>query len=209
MVLTHAIQVMRGQTYRLRYRALNGVGWGPYSDLGTALAAQAPTRPAAPTLTAPPSGTALTLGFLESQDDGGSRITSYTLWWSVNYYSASPTFSQVTGYTNSALSYTVSASPDGLVAGQTYAFRLRATNSLSSGAGTSEPSEELIVAAAQPIAQPAAPTRTLSRSTRTALFIEWAESAATEIAVQGYLLYMAEGTAGDFKLVYNGTFNAL
>jgi hypothetical protein len=115
----------------------------------------------------------------------------------------------VAGYTNSALSYTVSASPDGLVAGQTYAFRLRATNSLSSGAGISEPSEELIVAAAQPIAQPAAPTRTLSRSTRTELFIEWVESAATEIAVQGYLLYMAEGAAGDFKLTYNGTFNAL
>jgi hypothetical protein len=118
----------------------------------------------------------------------------------------------VTGYTNSALAYTVSAA-DGLVSGKTYAFRLTATNSLSSGsgfiAGTSEPSEELIVAAASPIAQPAAPTRTLSKSTRTALYITWAESTATEIPVMGYLLYMAEGTAGDFKLVYNGTFNAL
>lgn len=87
------------------------------------------------------------------------------------------------GYTNNALSYTVSASSDGLVAGNTYAFRLRATNSLSSGTGTSEASEELILAAAQPIAQPAAPTRTLATSTRTALFIEWAESVATQIPV--------------------------
>jgi hypothetical protein len=96
-----------------------------------------------------------------------------------------------------------------LVAGKTYAFRVKATNILSSGPGVSEDSEELILAASSPIAQPVAPTRTLSRSTRTSLFIEWAESAATDIPVQGYLLYMAEGTAGDFKLAYNGTYNAL
>jgi hypothetical protein len=66
MLLTHTIPVVRGLTYRLRYRALNGVGWGPYSDIATALAAQAPTRPAAPTHAAPPTGTALTLGFSES-----------------------------------------------------------------------------------------------------------------------------------------------
>ena len=96
-----------------------------------------------------------------------------------------------------------------MVAGKTYAFRLRATNILSGGAGVSEDSEELILAASTPVAQPLAPTRTISMSTRTALFIEWAESTATQIPVQGYLLYMAEGTAGDFKLTYNGTYNAL
>lgn len=92
-----------------------------------------------------------------------------------------------------------------LDSGTTYAFRLTATNSK----GTSEDSEELLVAAAAPVAKPAAPTRVLSESTRTILSIRWSASTATEIPVSGYLLHMSEGTAGDFQLVYNGTRNAL
>lgn len=107
---------MRGRTYRLRYRALNGVGWGPYSDVGTALAAQVPLRPAAPTLAAPPAGTSLTLGFKESEDDGGTPITSYQLWRSSNYQAATPTFTVVSGYAGSAMGYTLTAA-DNLVAG--------------------------------------------------------------------------------------------
>jgi len=59
------------------------------------------------------------------------------------------------------------------------------------------------------VAKPAPPTRNLALSTRSALYIEWQESLATEIEVEGYLLYMAEGLHGDFKAVYNGTANAL
>jgi len=103
------------------------------------------------------------------------------------------------------MSYTLTDSVDGIASGSSYAFRTVAVNSK----GSSPPSLELVVAAAQPVAKPAAPTRNLALSNRTALFIEWAESAATEIAVEGYLLYMSEGLHGDFRLAYNGSSNPL
>lgn len=139
----------------------------------------------------------MTLSFEESADDGGSRVTAYELWMSADHQSASPTFALVAGYSDSAMGYTLTAAVDGLVSGSTYAFRTIATNSK----GSSEPSLELVVAVAQPIAKPAAPTRRLSLSIRTSLYIEWEEAAATEIEVQGYLLYMAEGLGGDYRLV--------
>jgi hypothetical protein len=101
--------------------------------------------------------------------------------------------------------YTLTDSVDGIISGQTYAFRTVAVNEK----GPSAPSQEVVVAAAMPVAKPAPPTRNLAKSTREALQIEWGESSATEIGVLGYMLYMAEGLAGDFKLVYNGTSNAL
>lgn len=145
------------------------------------------------------------LRFEESTDDGGSRISSYELWWSSDYQAATPTFNKVAGYTNNQMGYTVTSTGDGLVSGESYSFRLKAVNSK----GASEYSAELIAAAAAPIAKPAAPTRSIPLSTASSLHIEWAESSATEAPVEGYLLYMAEGYAGDFQVVYNGTLNAL
>jgi len=123
---------------------------------------------------------------------------------SSNYQAASPTFTQVAGYTSSTMGYTLTAS-DGLVGGTMYAFRLVAVNVK----GSSEYSEELIIAAAAPIAKPAAPTRSLAYSNNTSLRIEWAESGATQIEVSGYVLYMSEGLAGNFDPIYNGSLNAL
>merc|ERR1711998_634097 len=109
-----------------------------------------------------------TLSFEESPDDGGARISAYQLEQSSDYETASPTFAQVTGYSNNAMGYTLTAS-DGLVAGTKYAFRFRAVNVK----GASDYSEELIIAAAAPIAKPATPTRTLAYSNKTSLRIEW------------------------------------
>ena len=75
----------------------------------------------------------------------------------------------MSGYADSALSYTLTDTVDGIVSGNSYAFRTVAVNIK----GESPPSLELVVAAAQPVAKPAAPTRNLALSTRTALYIEW------------------------------------
>lgn len=40
-----------GRLYRVRYNALNKVGWGGYSPIGYILAAQIPDKPLAPTIT--------------------------------------------------------------------------------------------------------------------------------------------------------------
>ena len=203
MIVEYNVTVERGLIYRFRYRANNSVGWGPYSDHMSVLAAQPPVRPPQPAFVSS-TGTSLTLAFEESTDDGGARISAYELWMSSDYVSASPTFSQVTGYSNNAMGYTLSAA-DGLVAGTMYAFKCRAVNVK----GNSEFSEELNIAAAAPIAKPATPTRNLEFSNKTSLRIEWSESTATEIEVSGYILYMGEGTAGNFVPIYNGSLNAL
>jgi hypothetical protein len=207
------------------------VGWSPYSAVARALAAQPAERPAAPAVLGIPAANSLTIGTEESQDDGGSRITSYRLEWSADYQAPTPTFTTVADFLETqllaasehlvlsiarveeggkvfmAITLQPVAPPtaSSLVAGHTYAFRATATNSK----GTSEYSDELVVAAADPVAKPAAPTRTLAKSTRSSLYIDWDSSSATEIPVVGYRLYMSKGTAGDFKLIYEDPLNAL
>ena len=114
MVLEHTFPCDRGLIYRLRYRAMNGVGWGEYSDTLSALCAEPPRPPSAPTL-ASATGTSMELKFEESEDDGGSRISSYELYWSSNYQAAEPTFTKVTGYTNNQMGYTLTDHLDTLV----------------------------------------------------------------------------------------------
>ena len=84
MVVERSFEAERGLTYRLRYRALNGLGWGEYSDVLEVLAAEPPLRPSAPIYVSS-SGTSMALRFEESEDDGGSRIISYELWQSSDY----------------------------------------------------------------------------------------------------------------------------
>lgn len=71
--------IVRGRTYRFKYRAKNGAGWSDYSPILYATAATYPSAPAAPTLYSA-TGSSITLDFSESTDNGGSKITSYELW---------------------------------------------------------------------------------------------------------------------------------
>lgn len=43
------LEVVKGRTYRFRYRARNCVGWGPFSNELFALVASAPSAPPSPT----------------------------------------------------------------------------------------------------------------------------------------------------------------
>ncbi len=88
---------------------------------------------------------------------------------SSNYQTSSPTFTKVTGYSNSLMSYTLTSTTDGIVVGTLYAFKFRAANIK----GYSEFSRELLIAAASPISPPAAPIRRMDLSTKTSLYIEW------------------------------------
>ena len=45
-----ALGLVRGRTYRFRYRARNCIGWGPFSDEVFALAASKPSAPPRPML---------------------------------------------------------------------------------------------------------------------------------------------------------------
>mmetsp|Transcript_23476 Transcript_23476/g.36161 ORF Transcript_23476/g.36161 Transcript_23476/m.36161 type:complete len:276 (-) Transcript_23476:546-1373(-) len=192
MVTSFTIEVTRRLTYRLRYRAYNKVGWGDYSDITSILVAEAPESPSAPAFTSA-SSTEIALTFQEVDDDGGSEVTGYSLFYSTNYKEASPTWTQVADYTDNAMAYTFQAS-DGLVANTFYAFVLKATNSK----GTSDESEELHVAAAPPIDTPSAPTRDLALTTKTSIYVEWTDSTSSGIDVTGYMLYMSPNETGNF-----------
>jgi hypothetical protein len=71
--------IEQGTLYRLRVRARNAIGWGPYSQIAYIRAANKPAQP--PQLQYVSStSTTVTLSIPRSQDNGGSPITGYKLW---------------------------------------------------------------------------------------------------------------------------------
>jgi hypothetical protein len=71
--------VIRGRTYRLRYRVLNAVEWSDYSPNLFALVATKPSAPPKPSLGSA-TGSTITINFKESANSGGSKVTLYELW---------------------------------------------------------------------------------------------------------------------------------
>jgi hypothetical protein len=121
MVTTYTITsgIVRGRTYRVRYRVLNGAGWSPLSSVLFATAATVPTAPPSPTLSSA-TGTTITLNFEESSDNGGSTITGYELWMDTGTLGSA--FTKVSTYTDNAMTKTLISS-DGISSGSTYSFK--------------------------------------------------------------------------------------
>ena len=71
--------IVKGTLYRLRYRALNKIGWGSYSPIAYVRAANIPEAPLQPSYVSSTS-TTITISLPRSLDDGGSPISSYKLW---------------------------------------------------------------------------------------------------------------------------------
>ncbi len=69
-----------GAQYRLRYKARNFNGWGPFSDISYILAATVPSEPEAPHLIGSTSNS-VTFAFVPPLETGGSSISSYQLWY--------------------------------------------------------------------------------------------------------------------------------
>lgn len=214
-VISHGVQ--RGLEYRVRYRALNFNGWGPYSEVAYIKAAGIPAKPGTPTYLWS-SSTHIAFQLSPTLDDAGATITAYEL--HIDSIQATPSFqlassdltmsrtieyapaptstaAEVTAW-QAAMAGTVSAS---LVAGGQYRLVVKAVNQF----GTSEASEELRVALGGLPAQPAAPSKVETGSTETALMIAWTESAEVDgVDIEGYVLYMDDGHQGDLKPVYSG-----
>lgn len=70
--------IQQATNYRLRYRAQNVIGWGPYSDITYVLSANVPARPPHPVFVSSTS-TDIIIDLFYSEDDGGSPILGYKL----------------------------------------------------------------------------------------------------------------------------------
>lgn len=72
LVLTYTVgtNLVKGEDYTFRYRAMNIVGQGPWSEIVTIKAAGVPAPPPTPVLVSSAAGT-ITIGFNHSVIDNG------------------------------------------------------------------------------------------------------------------------------------------
>ena len=93
-VVTNNIE--KGKTYAFRYRAINAVGAGGWSDVTEINAATIPAAPPKPTYVSSTS-TTITLSFGLSADNGGSKIIRYYIYRDLGDLSSSIS-TEVTAY---------------------------------------------------------------------------------------------------------------
>ena len=198
-VISSGIQM--SNTYAIRYRVRNSIGWSDYSDLTYILAAESPSMPDKPTYVSSTSS-ALVIEFGTSYSNGGSEITTYQI--QVDKEDGSG-FVDLSTYTASTTtqSLTIDGSdPTALQPGNFYRFRSSATNS----AGFTSYSFELRIAAAELPAKPSSsPEWVESLSSLTSIAVSWEDVAATQIATTGYKLFRDGGNDGNYSLIYDGT----
>jgi len=155
--------LIKGAIYRVRYRAVNSIGSGEWSDLAYIRVAQVPEPPPTPVLTAV-ENTIVSLQLSISTNDGGTGIIAYHLFLNEGV-NGSP-FNEITDYDGSALTYDIAV--DDVVGGHTvatgnfYAIKYIAENAV----GMSLDSDLLYVALARQSETPAAPVFDETRSTR-------------------------------------------
>jgi hypothetical protein len=215
LLITHGI--LRSHEYKVRYRAMNFNGWGPYSDILYVRAAGVPRKPPAPEYISSDS-THITVSIPATEDDGGADVTAYELY--IDTIQVTPAFELLS--TDSSLTRvieyaapigssaaditaweaTVSAVQAGLERGKTYRLATVAVNFM----GSSDYSQELRVALGRLPSQPGAVTKVETTSTETAVMLQWDESPEVdEVEIDGYILYADDGHHGELTQVFNGT----
>jgi hypothetical protein len=109
--------LIKGLTYRLRYRVLNKVGWSAYSPILNVKVATYPLTPAKPKLVSATSSS-ITLELYDTLDNGGSEVTGYELWRDEGF----GTQFIKEDLTVFSSQHTINS---GLVAGEIYTFKFR------------------------------------------------------------------------------------
>ena len=197
--------IIKGETYRVRYRASNVNGWSAYSNIAHILAASSPDAPPAGPLYITSTDTTIALLLTFSVENNGAPITSHKLYMDAGSLSSS--FSQVSSYNGLDSQYTVT----GLTTGLTYRFYLTAVNSK----GESNPSQETRYTAGSPPVTPSA--LILTSSTKNSITLIWVADTTSILPVTGYAIEINDGSqspagrslaaqaiTGVWSEVYNG-----
>lgn len=191
----------KGFIYRVRYRAINQIGSGDWSEIAYKRAASVPAAPPTPIITFV-DATQIALQLSISSDDGGTGIFAYHLY--INEGQNGSPMNEITDYNGIDLSYTISQGD--VVAshivslGNIYTIKYVAENAV----GLSQDSDLLYVALASMPEQPDPPTFDADRSTRTKIVLLWQEGVSVDIPVTGYRLYSDKGLPGNQFLIYDG-----
>ena len=153
----------KGAIYRVRYRASNQIGSGPWGDIAYLRVAQKPQPPTQPIVTYF-DNTRISLKLSISSDDGGSGIISYHLFIDEGLFGSM--FEEVTDYDGHAQTYSLNV---GQVVGSItmaqskfYTIKYLALNAV----GLSQDSTYTYIALARAPQTPTAPTFNESKSTR-------------------------------------------
>jgi hypothetical protein len=96
--------IVKGKQYRLRYRAINLIGTGPWSDMTYVVASTFPKAPPKPVYTFV-DNTKLDLLLTETQDDGGSKILAYYLY--INEGFDGTAYHKVSTYDGDSMVFTI------------------------------------------------------------------------------------------------------
>ena len=142
--------MIKGRQHRFKYRAKNLVGWGPFSEPSSVLAAINASKPPKPTFSSYTTNN-LMITIPPSTNNGGSTISLYEVHVDAgdDFNSA---FTKLTDYTGATSTYSVT----GLTIGNIYTFKTRAKNII----GFSEFSVDAYIAFGNVPNTPLAPTRT-------------------------------------------------
>jgi len=188
--------IVKGSTYKLRFRARNVYGWSEWSTVTTILAGDKPKAPPIPKF-ASATANEIKITMTESQDYGGAQVTKYELWRDAG--SSGSVFAILPTYvtTSLAMAHTLTFANDAIVTGKIYSFKFRALNAK----GYSDFSEILSVASTAPPSKANPPTVDYTKSSRTSLLIKWVRNTDTPSPgglITGYTLFMDDGKGSQF-----------
>jgi hypothetical protein len=209
--LTAKDGIQKGLTYRVRYRAVNEIGEGPWSDIAYVQAATLPMAPPSPVASSFDSSK-IDLVLSRTSDNGGSaggEFFKYKLQANLGY-DGSP-FALISNYDGQSLSYTVNIGDDigdsGFVfeLGKVYTFKLTAENEV----GDSElrylaPTLRIAFGGLPPT--PVQPVVDESGSSETSIRLVWPVPASTDdLPITRYILWSDLAIPGNQHAILNST----
>lgn len=171
-----------GTTYYYQVSAINDVGEGARSSEVNAVPT-APTKPAAPVVSASAGTSSIQLTWTPP-DDGGSPITAYNV-----YRSTSPGNEGSSPYAR--LGVTTSFTDGGLASGTTYYYEVSAVNATGEGALSAEASATPVS-----VSPPSAPAATASAGT-SSVQLSWTTPSAGGSPITGYNVYRSTTPGGE------------
>ena len=195
--------VTKGQTYYFRFRVKNMYGWGPFSDIGFAVASERPAQANPPRISSF-SATQIVLDLDQSVNNMGAEISEYVLSWATG--TSPTTFTQIASYDGSSSTFTLPSGTDTITAGAIYHFTYAARNNR----GLGEESHSTSVAATSLLPAPTGLKRVDTASSGSKITVTWDPSTPVNVPgdnILGYRFYVLDSVTSQYVKVFDGVEN--